>query len=134
MSGLAQAHEAFSKAALAYEDALAELEAAASRGGEDAEAAHSRLRQASVELARAQAHVQMLSVPDSTTPHSNSFEKIIASGLVGFDLKHEVLDSIVAYQAATSATASAPSIYDRPLTVEVPWTAPRRDTSSATAA
>jgi hypothetical protein len=110
-TSLGQAREAVSKAALAYDEALSELEGAASRGPDAVEAAHARLREASTQMARAQAEVSALSTPAETSPSGSAFEVLLRSGSVSFDLRGEVMASIVAYQAATSATLSGPSVY-----------------------
>jgi hypothetical protein len=118
MSSLDAARDAFAKAALAYEEALAEVEAVAGRAGDARNAAFVRVHDATVAMAHAQAALQALSPP---VAQDRSFETMISTGLVGFDLQGEVLASIYAYQHAGSATASAPAAYDSRRPVPFQW-------------
>src|SRR5579884_3164915 len=106
---LSTAREAFAKAAVAYEEAVVEVEAAAGGDASARSSAFARVNEAAAAMARAQAAVQALT-PAPEQP-ARTFERVIASGLVGFDVQGDVLASIFAYQHAPSYTMSAPAAY-----------------------
>src|SRR4051812_32909669 len=82
---LSAAREAFSKAAVAYEEAVVEVEAAAGGDATARSAAFARVNDAAAAMARAQAAVQALTPPPEQ--RERGFERLIASGLLGFDVQ-----------------------------------------------